>query len=106
MINYRTAHISVANYRTKVCQLIKEIGVDNIIALGEEGYDFLIQHQDEEGIYREIDWEFILFEAHEHQLNKLIDKFQVKTVQEKLDETAKETVMKVLGNKFKEEDNA
>ena len=105
-VNYRTASIDVANYRTKCCQLIKEIGVDNILDLGEKGYDFLIQHQDEDGTYHEIDWEFILFDAHEHQLNKLIDNFQVKTVQEKLEDTAKETVMKVLGNKFKEEENA
>lgn len=105
-INYRTAHISVANYRTKVCQLIKEIGEDNIIALGEDGYDFLIRHEDVEGAYHEIDWEFILFDATEFQLNKLINRFQVKTVEAKLEDAAKENVKKVLGNKFKEEENA
>lgn len=106
MVNYRTASLDVANYRTKVCQLIKEIGADNIIALGEDGYAFLIQHQDEDGVYHEIDWEFILFDATEFQLNKLINRFQVKTVESKIEDTAKEVVKKVLGNKFKEEENA
>ena len=85
--------VAIVN-RVLCMQAIKEIGADKIHALGEKYFPFLLIYEDNTF---DIDWEFALFEATEHQLASLIDNFQAKPIAQK----AEDTVNKVLEERNK-----
>ncbi len=87
--------VTIVN-RVLCIQAIKEIGANKIHALGERYYPFLLIYDDNH-LDVDIDWEFALFEATEHQLSSLIDNFQAKPIAQK----AEETVNKVLEERNK-----
>jgi len=71
--------------RILFCQAIKEIGVGKIEQLHKEHHVFLMPIQSGEGTsYHEIDWEFVLFEATSHQMNKLLECFMPPIVGSKI----------------------
>lgn len=75
-INLRTQLPLQNMERILFCQAIKEIGVEKIQQLTAEHQVFLMPAYDaDENEYNEIDWQFVLFEATSHQMNKLMECF-------------------------------
>ena len=79
-MSWRTKNpMDMAN-RMVACHMIKEIGAEKIRQGDQEIADtFLLPVANEEGKeYDDIDWEFVLFQATDFQLNKLFAQFERK----------------------------
>lgn len=72
--------LDMAN-RVVSCSIIRSIGAEKVSMIKDEKIknSFLLPCINDEGKeYFEIDWEFVLFDATEHQIGLLLDNFQPK----------------------------